>query len=563
MDETERRPEKVDESGESRSSEQQDLENATLDPRASVEQSGDIRQAEEVQESFARVVENTEEQVGRQPRTAEGPFEQVSTSGEDGGEQATPINLLGPEDVGATPLPIPNVARDVGATPLPIPNVAQDVGATPLPIPNVAQDVGATPLPIPRPEDEILTGKEPVLRGDQPAEVGRAIQTPEILPQEANFEKPILNQEAENLDSGLDTLGAVDSLPSGPGILDGESGSEDIGFMDFGGAGYEAATKFLAGFESPIGPTGVTGNVENQGGARPAAPTGTSGNVESPGSTNTQTGSQSWNSGTDSKPFTEHENQDSSGQSAEDVANDFMNYCKDAYDSGDQPQDGDVSGWVAGKAAEYFSGKSGDGTLTKILRSLAGDKPGAGSQTKTTVTRIKTDDDDDDGGDDGGDEGGDDDDGDDDGDEGGDDDGGEDDDGDDGDDDGEDDDDWDDGDDDGGEDDDGDDGDDDGGDDDDDLSEEGDDPSKMQKAPINSGPSQKSDQDQISNYPEDHIAGNQGGGMLNEEHAEALKRTLDNKAKLANTTPKVGAEQITDPPEPAPDKKSETTGKSG
>jgi hypothetical protein len=73
----------------------------------------------------------------------------------------------------------------------------------------------------------------------------------------------------------------------------------------------------------------------------------------------------------------------------------------------------------------------------------------------------------------------------------------------------------------------------------------------------------KFDSGHISNYPEDHIAGGQGGGMLKPEHAEAIKRTLDLKGKLANAKPKAGAEQITDPPSPDPGKKSETTGKDG
>ncbi len=73
----------------------------------------------------------------------------------------------------------------------------------------------------------------------------------------------------------------------------------------------------------------------------------------------------------------------------------------------------------------------------------------------------------------------------------------------------------------------------------------------------------KFDSGQISNYPEDHIAGYQGGGMMKEEQLKAVKRTLENKAKLAHATPKVGAEQITDPPEPDPGKKSESTGKGG
>jgi hypothetical protein len=73
----------------------------------------------------------------------------------------------------------------------------------------------------------------------------------------------------------------------------------------------------------------------------------------------------------------------------------------------------------------------------------------------------------------------------------------------------------------------------------------------------------KFDAGQISNYPEDRIADGQGGGMLKEEQAKAIKRTLEHKAKLANAAPKAGAEQITDPPAPDPGKKSESTGKGG
>jgi hypothetical protein len=138
MDERINTPVEGNEPGEARSSEQQDLENATLDPRAQVEQSGDIQQAEDVQESFTRVVENAEEQVGRQPQAAEGPFEQVSTSGDDGGEQATPINL-------------PDV---------------QAGAAVSQPIPSEAQEVGATPQPIPRPEDDSYIASLPDVRGD-------------------------------------------------------------------------------------------------------------------------------------------------------------------------------------------------------------------------------------------------------------------------------------------------------------------------------------------------------------------------------------------------------------
>lgn len=72
------------------------------------------------------------------------------------------------------------------------------------------------------------------------------------------------------------------------------------------------------------------------------------------------------------------------------------------------------------------------------------------------------------------------------------------------------------------------------------------------------------DKDQISNYPEDFVGRSQGGGgPLSEEHAEALKRTLENKQKIASTKPRIKTEQVTDPPSPPPGKSSEKSEKSG
>jgi hypothetical protein len=80
MDEIMRDPEKVDESGESRNNnEQKALDDVTLDPRASVEQTGDIRQAEDVQEAFTSLVKNA-------------------------GSEGPPIILPGLQDIGATML---------------------------------------------------------------------------------------------------------------------------------------------------------------------------------------------------------------------------------------------------------------------------------------------------------------------------------------------------------------------------------------------------------------------------------------------------------------------------
>jgi len=142
--------------------ESRELEDATLEPFAYIEQVGNFQQAEEIQYSLERMMSSitTEGSVGVVPPHEPGHADasQATEKPEEntGGERAIPIT-------------VPDVQMEmdqVGATSLPIPNVARDVSVTPLPIPNVAQEVGATPLPIPKPEDESMFGSLPHLRGD-------------------------------------------------------------------------------------------------------------------------------------------------------------------------------------------------------------------------------------------------------------------------------------------------------------------------------------------------------------------------------------------------------------
>jgi hypothetical protein len=100
MDEIERTPQETSEGRDSaEDSERNALDDATLDPSALVEQSGVIRQAENIQETFTSIVEEAGDLTGLQPKAVEGPLEQESSSGDDDGDEATPINLPGPQQV--------------------------------------------------------------------------------------------------------------------------------------------------------------------------------------------------------------------------------------------------------------------------------------------------------------------------------------------------------------------------------------------------------------------------------------------------------------------------------
>jgi hypothetical protein len=201
MDEIEVRPQEISEAREgSERAEAQRLDDATFEPRAYAEQSGDYRQAEAIQSNFTAVIEQVRdcptpiphtgselsggtEQVGvtplpiprpddgsgdtdmavarddslagQEPKIYAGPYEKAP-GGDNGGENVTPINL-------------PNVRDEVGRIaidPLPVPRTGSELsGGT--------EQVGVTPLPIPRPDEgsggiSIAIARDDSLAGQQP-----------------------------------------------------------------------------------------------------------------------------------------------------------------------------------------------------------------------------------------------------------------------------------------------------------------------------------------------------------------------------------------------------------
>ena len=126
MNEIRNDPEEL-KTGETRGAERQSLDDATLNPRAYVEQTGDYQQAEAIQNTLTSIVDNASKSAG---------------------------------EADSLPLPLPRPAeQDLSENK----SASRDnLDATPQPIPDVAQDVGATPLPIPKPED----GSLPKVRGD-------------------------------------------------------------------------------------------------------------------------------------------------------------------------------------------------------------------------------------------------------------------------------------------------------------------------------------------------------------------------------------------------------------
>ena len=107
MDELEIRPQEGSEASETpEKAAEQTLEDATLEPRAFVEESGDFKQAEAIQENFTAVVDKMI------PLTPTG----------------------GAEQVGTLPVPLPRTAEEVGQKgvdgilPTPLPRPAEEVG---------------------------------------------------------------------------------------------------------------------------------------------------------------------------------------------------------------------------------------------------------------------------------------------------------------------------------------------------------------------------------------------------------------------------------------------------
>ena len=129
MKETNETSEKEVESNQIRGSEQTNLDEVTHEPRAHVEESGDYHQAEAIQKSLEKLTESAAEKETpiSQPEgeglteevSVRGDLDRATTGGEGNKDEATPINLPGPQatstiDLGETQPPVLDTENESG-----------------------------------------------------------------------------------------------------------------------------------------------------------------------------------------------------------------------------------------------------------------------------------------------------------------------------------------------------------------------------------------------------------------------------------------------------------------
>ena len=286
--------------------EQQALEDATFEPEAHVEQTGDIAESEAIETTFVELVENTAANI--EPPAVETQPGEVGSGAE--GVSATPINLPNPveeaaaggvssgaEGVSATPINLPNPveetavgeassgAEGVSATPINLPNPveeaaaggvssgAEGVSATPINLPNPveettvggvssgAEGVSATPINLPNPVETQAPGLEadgverdhPGPGGMTAGEMGESIRD-----QETGTAGAIQSGES-------DSQGVSGEAIDGQQIIPGQLPQEAVQ-----GAGMDAQGRLLPGGKGPAGsgkgPQGVNPGMGNKAG---------------------------------------------------------------------------------------------------------------------------------------------------------------------------------------------------------------------------------------------------------------------------------------------------------
>jgi hypothetical protein len=259
------------ETGESRSAELQALDNATFEPNAYIEQTGDFQQAEAIQTALTALVKpavsaqeaeatpfplpHPEEGtiVGGQPKVR-GDLDQATTGSEK--SEATPINLPGPQPASTAsgsagveaddlPVPIPSPGEEVSATPITLPGktgtavdsskvpTGEEVSATPITLPGKAgtavdsskvptgEQVSATPITLPDKPGAAVDGSK-IPTGEQVS------ATPITLPGKPGAGKAVLEKgpgrsgvaqddwespNAVRMQKGPAAVGEADDLP--------------------------------------------------------------------------------------------------------------------------------------------------------------------------------------------------------------------------------------------------------------------------------------------------------------------------------------------------------------
>jgi hypothetical protein len=372
--------------------EQQRLDDATFEPRSMVEQTGDYRQAESIQNNLGALAENAkpaEETVTAVPPHVPGEADRSKVTASPGEDEG--------DTVDAIPITVPDVRT-----------AADENSSLPLPIP------GEKTGPALISENDIRPGKEktgPALipendirpyAGPAGAVEGKTIDSkPSMDPD------PIVRTGSSSVDQ---TSSATDRpqqpqeriVFTKPGVLPGgmDQQRSSLGHLD----GPSGAVKAIADFISGGGRSGMDGDPFAHGGPLPGGANEKGGFVNEGGIPSNPLGKASEEIGEMLDFVNRHPGGEDPGKTgggpgsinpkygrsqasdtASDVQNEFMNYCKKAYDSGDTPKGRDVQPWIAGKAAEFFGEKLGkDEPLVGVLKEMSTQTE---TPTTTTVTR--------------------------------------------------------------------------------------------------------------------------------------------------------------------------------
>ncbi|MFC2028841.1 hypothetical protein ACFLTX_02830 [Chloroflexota bacterium] len=177
MDEIRDQSEVTSETGETRNVEQQSLDDATLEPGAHIEQSGDFQQSEMIQENLVNVVDNeiraeaeAESTLPGRSATSDNPIPLPNPAAELGGE-----SIPSDSEIKVNPVPIPGGTKPVIETslpgtdsrsnnPIPLPDPAAELGGESIPSDS---EISNIPLPIPG-------GTKPVIETSLPGSDSRS-----------------------------------------------------------------------------------------------------------------------------------------------------------------------------------------------------------------------------------------------------------------------------------------------------------------------------------------------------------------------------------------------------
>jgi hypothetical protein len=474
------------ESGENaENTEEQKLDDATFEPRSYVEQAGDYRQAESIQNNLTALAGNAkpaEESVTAVPPHVPGEADRskvTASPGEGEGDtvDAIPITVpdvqASPEQTGYLPIPIPE-PREHPSAETPEENVlgrrprinegpfepagsgkGGEENITPINLPNIRRTADAStaepvvpskisPIPVKpqqMPDDALdsVASAYPMIPDGAfmgPWGGNYKIKTP---PNEKSVtdSRPPIREDLEKIAPAVEDNGKVEATPiplSGdpekgtaakgedrtsiptdqaqrpqepivftkPDVLPGGNDQQQSSLGHLEGPG--GAVKGITDFTSGGGRSGMEGDPFEHGGPLPGGANGKGGLGDEGGMPSNPLGKAFDEIGKMLDFVNRHPGSEDPGKTGGgpgsinpkygrghasdtegDVQNEFMNYCKKAYESGDTPKGRDVQPWIAGKAAEFFGEKLGkDEPLVGILKEMSTqtEKP-----TTTTVTR--------------------------------------------------------------------------------------------------------------------------------------------------------------------------------